>query len=501
LPSASDRAPVIIGTGEIVDKPEMLSAALEPAALIAAALRRADADAGGGFLARIDGLKIVNSISWPYADLPARVADMIEHRPPRMAHGPLGGETPIRFIHEAALRIWRGESEIEAVAGGEAEYSVRQARNAGFVLPWTAPDPAWKTPRDRSYLHPLALRHGVSEPIFVYPLYEVATQAAWELIPAEGQAQSAELWSRFSQVAAANPCAWLDRPRKSVDIAEVNDTNRLIAWPYPKLMVANPNVNQGAAVLVTSFARAQEAGIDPTRMIFIGAGAAAQEPRDWVSRDVYSRSTAQDAVLEATLQRAGVDVPDLAAIELYSCFPCVPKMAARKLGLSRDATPTVAGGLTFFGAPLNNYMTHATVAMVRMLRATPGSAGLLYGQGGFVTRHHALVLASRPLEVGGQIDASVQSDADRRRGPVPIVVESAEGTASIECHTVFFDRAGVPTKGVVVLRLPDGGRTLAHVRADDAASLAVLMDQNRSAVGHKGILKRAMDGLLEWRTA
>jgi acetyl-CoA C-acetyltransferase len=71
-------------------------------------------------------------------------------------------------------------------------------------------------------------------------------------------------------------------------------------------------------------------------------------------------------------------------------IPCVPKMARRTLGLGADVKPTVAGGLTFFGAPLNTYMTHAACAMVRQLRGG-ARLGLLYGQGGFVTKHHALV--------------------------------------------------------------------------------------------------------------
>ena len=86
---------------------------------------------------------------------------------------------------------------------------------------------------------------------------------------------------------------------------------------------------------------------------------------------------------------AGGDGKAFDAIELYSCFPCVPKMARRTLGLGADVQPTVTGGLTFFGAPLNTYMTHAACAMVRKLR-DGAQLGLLYGQGGFVTKHHAL---------------------------------------------------------------------------------------------------------------
>ena len=95
------------------------------------------------------------------------------------------------------------------------------------------------------------------------------------------------------------------------------------------------------------------------------------------------------------MELAGGDGNAFDAIELYSCFPCVPKMARRTLGLGADVQPTVTGGLTFFGAPLNTYMTHAACAMVRKLRGG-ARLGLLYGQGGFVTKHHGLVLSRQP---------------------------------------------------------------------------------------------------------
>ena len=110
-----------------------------------------------------------------------------------------------------------------------------------------------------------------------------------------------------------------------------------------------------------------------------------------------------EAVLEAAAALGGSAGFDL--VELYSCFPCMPQMARRTLGLGPEAVPSVAGGLTFFGAPLNNYMGHAAVAMVRRLRDAPGGGGvgLLYGQGGYVTKHHALVVANRPREDGGEL--------------------------------------------------------------------------------------------------
>src|SRR3979409_1236727 len=101
-------------------------------------------------------------------------------------------------------------------------------------------------------------------------------------------------------------------------------------------------------------------------------------------------------------------------------------MARPTLGLGPDVQPTVTGGLTFHGAPLNTYMTHAACAMVRKLRGG-ATLGLLYGQGGFVTKPQRLVLSRQaPKETLAQ-DTSVQAEADRRRGEVPDFVTEASG--------------------------------------------------------------------------
>ena len=51
------------------------------------------------------------------------------------------------------------------------------------------------------------------------------------------------------------------------------------------------------------------------------------------------------------------------------------------------------------------------------------------------------------------------------------------------------------------LRLPGGARTLARVPAHDRATLAVLMDEERTPVGRDGRVRREPDGLLAWSAA
>jgi acetyl-CoA C-acetyltransferase len=494
----ASRVPVIVGAGEVTDRPVDPAQGLEPMALMAEAMRRAEADAGASLLPRLDALDFVHEVSWPYADPLGLLCEALGVAPRHRHYGPVGGETPVRFLHEAAERIARGESAVAAVCGGESQHTVAQAERRGVALPWTSRDPNAK-PRTREYLAEVVRRHGIDMPIRVYPLYENATQHAWGLTPQQGQAESARLWSAYAEVAARNPGSWIPRRVAPEEIATASPGNRMIAWPYPKLMTANPLVNQGAAVLLTSLEVARGAGIPEHRLVPLQGGAAAGEPRDYMQRDRFDRSHAMEAVLETAVEMAGGDAGRFACREFYSCFPCVPKMARRALGLPEDAVPTVAGGLTFHGAPLNNYMLHAACAMVRALRdAAPGALGLLYGQGGFVTNHRTLVLGG---EAGAAplVSQDRQAEADGRRGPVPPTVEGRSGEATVETHTVVFRGDGMPDFGAVVLRLPDGARTMARVPREDAATLAALMSPDRSAIGITGRLAPAAEGgLQEW---
>jgi hypothetical protein len=175
-------------------------------------------------------------------------------------------------------------------------------------------------------------------------------------------------------------------------------------------------------------------------------------------------------------------------------------MARRTLGLGEDVQPTVTGGLTFFGAPLNDYMTHAACAMVRKVRGDAKLA-LLYGQGGFVTKHHGLILSkTKPAEALAE-DTSVQSVADGHRGPIPAFTPDVQGPATIESFTVIYDRDGSVKHGVTILRTEQGERSLARVPASDKATVTRLTDLDRSPIGLSGSVSRAADGMQEWTAA
>lgn len=475
----AERQPVIAAIGEVIARPG--EGGLEPLALMAEAALIAD----GGLLAKIDSVDVVHQRSWRYSDTARRLCDRLGIAPARAIYGPYGGESPVRMLDEAARRIERGESAVALIVSGEAQYSAGKGATAG----WTAAAEAEENAFDPTeVIDPLMFAQGVLAPAQVYPLFENAWVAARGQAPTEGIAESAALWARYAGVAAGNPLAWTRVAPSAAAIADASGANRFIAWPYTRAMVANPNVDQAAAVIVMSVAAARHAGLRDDDLVHIGGSAFASEPRNWLRRARFDRSPAQDAVLRAMAGEYDLN-------EIYSCFPVVPKMAGATLGERVLERPTMAGGLSFFGGPLNGYMLHAATAMVRALRRGDGATGLLYGQGEFVTKHHALALGRAPL---AGVSRDVQAEADAARGPVPALARDATGPATLETFTVVFDRQGAPQFGAVVAG-GNGWRTLA--RSEDADTIARLLDRELSPVGANGVLALDDAGRPVWRFA
>ncbi len=498
--SDPERIPVIIGVGQVNDRPADPDDGLDSLGLMVAALKVA-ADDAELMLADLDSLeRRVDQISFhSMGKLCEPLAAAIGANPAiNYQSAAPHGDTPVRLLNEAANRIGAGEIKLAAIVGGEALRTAagRAAKAA------SGEDKSYNairkvaTRREPNY----AQQHGLAAPVDVYPLYENATRTAWGQSLTDAQAESAAIWSRFSQVAAANDGAWIRKPATPEDILTVDERNRPLAFPYSKLMVANSSVNQGAGFIVASLAEAWRRGIPEDRLIYVGMGAAAKEPASILHRDRYDGSVSMETSIRRTLALNAMTVDDFDHVELYSCFPCVPKMARRTLDWPVDRPATVFGGLTFGGGPIANYMSHAIVSMVDKLRSE-GRTGFLFANGGFATDNHCIILSKAPIAATSfPQDFDYQAEAEAARGPVPDLVEDYAGPATIESYTVFYGRDGSANAGVVVARTPDDRRTLAHVDVRDAAMLAFLTDGTAEPVGTAGQVV-ALDQGFGWRTA
>lgn len=495
-----DRAPVIVGIGEVLDRSAADRAGLPVLELIAAAVQAAGRDAGAqGWVEATDWLGVVDALSWErrpepiHPALSARLA--IAPRIAASSPSP-SGNYPIRLLEDAANTIAAGEAEVAIVAGGEAMRSFARNRPPDAGRNGTAVISGYRAAQESDLLQ----RYAILAPIDVYPLYEQATRHAWGQTLAEANAESGAIWAGNARVAADNPYAWIRQPRAADEIVTPSPANPMLSFPYTRLMVANSGVNQAAAVIVTSAGRARRMGIAEDRLVHVGHGAAADEAQGNLERANFTASPAMTAVLQATLERNAVTVADLDHVELYSCFPCVPKMARRVIGWPLDRPHSIYGGLTFGGGPIGNCMTHAVAALVRRLRE--GSrAGLVFGNGGFATRNHAIVLTrNAPATPRQPRDYDVQAQADAQRGAIPPLLADHVGPGWIESYLVPH-RGGVPAQATVVARTAAGARFLAGVPGSDGATLAWLTNGAVEPVGTPGAGRMGPDGLVEWHRA
>jgi acetyl-CoA C-acetyltransferase len=505
------RTPVLVGVGQVTNRPNPDQPAPtrpHPFALMADACRLAAADAAGSrghrLLGRAGSLAMVGGLGWRLPNGPRWVAGELGIDPADLAVSAIGGNMPLTLLHRAAGMIALGELDVAVVCGAECFFTRRalgaqQGLGAGGDLGepagWPSQDPdEIPTPHlvgtNRSPVTPAELACGVTLPVDAYPLLEHSLRAARGWSPADHRARMGTRWAGFSEVAAANPYAWLPERHSPEQIVEPGPNNRMIALPYPKMCTANIFVDQSSALICCSVAAARDARVPEDRWIFPLGGAEAHDHWFLSERVALHSSPAMEIAGQRALALAGVGVDDLSAVDLYSCFPVVVEMAAAALGLdAAGSSPrplTVTGGLTFFGGPGNNYVTHAVASLAERLRSTPSSVGLASGLGWYATKHAFAVFASRPPAHAGapfRCD-DVQRDVDAL--PRQAVDDDATGAVTVETYTVVYDRQTRPHHGIAVCRTPGGTRTWAAVTHPD--SLAAIAERDSDFVGTAGTL-------------
>lgn len=118
--------PVIVGVADIRNRSLAVEDAKEPASLMLEAIQGAVKDTSTSsessqvLLDRIDSLSVVQTWTWPYHDLPGLLSQHLGVNPKYQTCTEHGGNQPAKVLHEAALRIARGESTVAVLTGGEA---------------------------------------------------------------------------------------------------------------------------------------------------------------------------------------------------------------------------------------------------------------------------------------------------------------------------------------------------------------------------------------------
>jgi acetyl-CoA C-acetyltransferase len=464
------RTPVLVGAGAVQQREDDPERAREPLELMLEALARAAEDAGDRkLLARADRIEATRGF-WDYAD-PCRVAaERFGAARARTCVAEVGvlQTTPLA---RAAAAIAAGAADVVLVMGGEAKHRQQRAARLGKPAPLSHRDGA---PPDevlrphQEILHPQELAAGLGMPVGLYALIENALRAAEGLGVDAHRRAVAELWAGMSRIAAGNPDAWSREPVPADAIREPSARNAMLAFPYTKLHNSQWNVDQAAGLVFCSLATARALGLPRERRVFPLAVAESNHMLPLVERRHPQRCPGFARAGERALAAAGREQAEVAHLELYSCFPSAVRVQARELGVDAARPLSLTGGMSFAGGPLNNFVLQALVRMAGVLRADPGSAGMLNAVSGILTKQGVSLWSTEPGPGFRALDASAET---AREVEAVAVVPAAGGPATVATFTVLFE-GGVAHRTALLCDLEDGTRALATSADPALADLA-----------------------------
>lgn len=451
--------PVLVGVSQILQRIDDPLLGKEPVQMMLDAIHEAAADTGNAaILKAADSVRVIRGI-WRYKQPAKYLVEALGLSNVETMGTPFGGNTVQSCVNRSALDILSGQKSVVIITGAENGGSQAKARKAGVEIPYLdlpgTYDAMLGAEVPMSSESEIAM--GLRAPIQIYPIFENALRhQRGESIPDHAKRIS-ELWAGFSQVAKDNPSAWLRDPVDAETIRTPGPKNRMVSFPYPKLMNSNNAVDMSSALIMCSVAKAKSLGIAEEKWVYPLAGTDAHDHYFVSNRENLYSSPAIRIGGGKALELANMSVADIDLLDVYSCFPSAVQVAINELGLDAAKPLTVTGGLTFGGGPLNNYVMHSIARMVELLREGKSQRGMITANGGYLTKHAFGIYSNEPMQEFVHEDVQAEIDATPKKDSV----DMHDGDVTIESYTVMYGPNG-PAVGHAACLLPDGRRTWAN---------------------------------------
>ncbi len=478
----------IAGAAQVVQRPDDgkdLADRSGPIELMIDAARGAARDAGAvSLLRKVEWIGVVGGW-WRYRDPGRLLANAIGANSAATALTSISGSAPQELVGVAAERIQSGGLDVALVVGGEARWTARRLKRVGQDPTWIA-DGGVGLPEMLPGLPDEMISEAsvIGQPATAYALFGDSRRHDRHESVAANRDRIARLWAVFSNVAANNRSAWDRGTHTPSEIREASPSNRMIAFPYTKAMVAKNTVDMSSAVLLCSVGAARAAGVPLDRLVFPQVTTAAHETWRVVNRNRLHRLPALATAGHTAFQLSGLSPDEIAHFDLYACFPAMVQLAVDELGLDDGRPLTVTGGLGFAGAPVANSSGQAIAAMVPLVRS--GGAGFVHANGGMATKHAIGIYTSNPPATFRRVDVNDDVEHHAR----PDAPSDWSGRAHVEAATATYDGDDAAAAFVAV-QTPDGRRCFGTTHDSDVVS-AVLSGE---LTGHQ--VNRGGDGSIQ----
>ncbi|TFF87676.1 MAG: hypothetical protein EU548_09955 [Promethearchaeota archaeon] len=428
----------------------------------------------------IDAIFMVNINSWSYEDAPALLAKHLHITPKEKVYLSDGGNTPQMLINRAAKDIYEHKLRAVLVIGAEAAYSRLLARKGVVELDWPKREPpAYMEGEIWDGVNDFENKYKFKFPTHTYALFETAVRAASNRSIEGHRIYVGELFQHFSEIAAKNPYAWSQKSYNAEEITTPTLENRKICYPYTKRMCSNMFVDQSAAILMTSESLAKNIEISKENWVYLMGCADLKNVHEITQRPELYASPACRVGAQIALKQAGLDLKDISAFDLYSCFPSIVEIMMNEIGIpesySRDLT--ITGGLPYFGGPWSNYSLHAIASTVERIHEKPQSKIMVVANGGYNSKQSFGIYGAQPPSIiFSEINSSeVQNKILNDKLKPPVI--KASGTFTIEAYTVIYNRDQMPIEAIVIGKVNPNQRSLAFIR-DTPKKLAEILKEN-----------------------
>ena len=490
--------PILVGAGQVVEREAGDAAPMEVASRAAA---NAVADSGASEIASaIDTICVTRLFSdtgrlfpckWGRSDNPPQsIAQRLRASPQHRIYTEIGGDQPQSRLIEFARDIAGGDREVVLLAGAEAIKNQRHAERNQWQLDWNE---TYREPLEDRGIGPSVatrqeLQNGLHNVVYYYSLIEQAQRHTSGRSIEQHRQYMAQLLAPFSAVAADNPYAQFAGRQSAGDILAAPAMTHL----YTKRMIAQDGVNQGAALLLCSVARAREMGIPESQWVFLHGMAQGSE-LEVSRRPDPARSPVAERVADRALELAGLTIDAIDTIDIYSCFPCAVTAVAGHLGLPLDGSRalTTTGGLPYFGGAGNNYSMHALAEAVRHARLKPQGFHMVTCNGGVLSKHAAGVYSCRPAGADwSRTDTTVSITDNEARE-----ISENPGEGTIVSYTLHIEGDG-SGHAIILGDTPVGGRFVAVTAKGDKTTPQRMLNEDHT--GARVNVAEPVDGRLEF---
>jgi acetyl-CoA C-acetyltransferase len=462
---ANPGTPVIVGIAQVEQRITDPLAGKEPVDMMVDAVRGAAVDAGNPhMLSEVQSVRVIRGV-WRYKQPAGYVAEKIGVPDAETVGTPFGGNMVQSVVNHTALEILAGDKDLVVITGAENGNSQAKAARAGVELPVSETSGPYNLMigEDKSMSGEPELARSIRQPIQLYPIFENAIRFARGESIEDHLRRISEMWAGFSKVAGTNPHAWLKDPVDAETIRTPSPSNRMISFPYPKLMNSNNSVDMGAALIMCSVEKARVLGIPEDKWVYPWAGTDAHDHFMVSDRDTLHSSPAIRIAGQRVLSLADLQMGDVDLLDVYSCFPSAVQVAVNELAIPESLPLTVTGGLTFGGGPLNNYVMHSIARMVELVRESPSKRGLITANGGYLTKHAFGVYSGEPPSRDFQHE-NVQKEVDATPSRVSLI--DFDGEVVIESYTVMYGPEGAVV-GHAACQTANGERTWGNTSDTD----------------------------------